>query len=115
MNPAVSVEAFPGNDLLDRGERIDARFFRFDERLANLGVKPHLFIDGFARLLKRDFVSALGFGEGASDHAVVQVEDLVNKRGSGIQQDRHQGGLTTLDLKVPQMVDRGLGAFARFW
>jgi hypothetical protein len=29
-------EAFPGNDLLDRGERIDARFFRFDERLANL-------------------------------------------------------------------------------
>jgi hypothetical protein len=29
-------------------------------------------------------------GESASDHAVVQVEDLVNKRGSGIQQDCRQ-------------------------
>ena len=99
--------------MLDRSERIDADFFGFDQRLADLGVKPHLFIDGFARLLKRDFVSAPGFGEGASDHAVVQVEDLVDERGPGIQQDRHQGGLTTLDLEVPQMVDRSLRAFAR--
>ena len=79
MNPAVSVEAFPGNDLLDRGERIDARFFRFDERLANLGVKPHLFIDGFARFLKRGFVGTFGFGERTADHSVVHIEDLVRQ------------------------------------
>jgi hypothetical protein len=49
-------ETFPGNDLLDRGKRIEARFFRFDQRLANLGIKPDLFIDGFARLLKGGFI-----------------------------------------------------------
>jgi hypothetical protein len=42
--------------LLDRGKRIEARFFRFDQRLANLGIKPDLFIDGFARLLKGGFI-----------------------------------------------------------
>ena len=58
-------------------------------------------------------MSPSGLGEGASNHAVVQVKGLVDERGPGVQQDRDQRGLPTFDLQILQMVNGGLGAFPR--
>ena len=42
----------------------------------------------------------------------MQVKNLVDERGVGIQQDRDQCGLTTFDLEILQMINYGPRAFA---
>jgi hypothetical protein len=70
-----------------------------------------LFVDRLTRFLERGFISTLGLGKRASDHAIVRVKNLVDERGLGIQQDRDQCGVTTFDLEILQMVNCGLGPF----
>jgi hypothetical protein len=74
-------------------------------------IERLLDLSAASRFLKEGFVSTLGLGKRASDHAIVQVKNLVDERGVGIKQDRDQCGLATFDLENLQMVSCGLGAF----
>jgi hypothetical protein len=55
---------------------------------------------------------ALGLAEQRTHEPVVQVDDLVDQGGAGVEDHRDQGRIATARLQVAQVLGRHLSAFA---